>query len=505
MTINFNYDKNFTSNYVDKQTEESPFISMLNIGYKSIVFAKLLLQNYPELFGDEAAAIFYIENAGKTIKPELLYLAFENYLTNSTTNIIKAKLNNVPLYTVNQDNIIQWARYIQNKEKFVIFEPVMHNCNNVLKTFINCGKKFIYKNYDLDIEKIKPLCVNNVGENCAELMIYVAYLYNFFINCKPFVFNEVITGSSAQLFMEAINNHFNVYFTKLINEGTYTKKNSKTITNDFRFNSLDQLFSDVKNIEYFKASEVKTILKNMLDISKILDIRDRVLNKNDELLNISMSNQNTVSMDVCYKGFISVFSVLFDKVVKLNYWYKNIFINLPRFNENNINYHELSLMTEYAICGGDHPFVINEYEQYEASGDPGSLFKYPNIGLQTLKTNIFKPSITTIKPFASSNVFAELITGFLAQLLEEYQTDVFNHPPIKVDEKDLDLIENKKANIRIEQILNNLYINGKYSLYSSSVCNSLNYLMKNKEFKDSFNSVFKLCNIFDIIYDNKFA
>ena len=193
MTINFNYDKNFTSNYVDKQTEESPFISMLNIGYKSIVFAKLLLQNYPELFGDEAAAIFYIENAGKTIKPELLYLAFENYLTNSTTNIIKAKLNNVPLYTVNQDNIIQWARYIQNKEKFVIFEPVMHNCNNVLKTFINCGKKFIYKNYDLDIEKIKPLCVNNVGENCAELMIYVAYLYNFFINCKPFVFNEVIT------------------------------------------------------------------------------------------------------------------------------------------------------------------------------------------------------------------------------------------------------------------------------------------------------------------------
>ena len=74
MTINFNYDKNFTSNYVDNQTKESPFINMLNVGYKSVVYVKLLLQNYPELFDNNAASIFYIENAGKTIKPELLYL-----------------------------------------------------------------------------------------------------------------------------------------------------------------------------------------------------------------------------------------------------------------------------------------------------------------------------------------------------------------------------------------------------------------------------------------------
>ena len=146
MTINFNYDRNFTSNYVDKQLEESPFVEMLNVGYKGLTFVKQLFRNYPYLFGDNASTLFYIEYAGKTIKPEILYLAFENMLTNSNDNIVKAKLNNIPLFTINQDPIIQWARYLQATSKFTIFEPVLSMNNAALKSFIGNNKEFNYKN-----------------------------------------------------------------------------------------------------------------------------------------------------------------------------------------------------------------------------------------------------------------------------------------------------------------------------------------------------------------------
>lgn len=505
MTFNFNYDKNFTSNYVDKQIEESPFVSMLNIGYKAVVYTKLVFQNYPELFGEEGSSIFYIENAGKTIKRELLYLGFENLLTNSSTNLVKAALNGIPLYTMTQDNIIQWARYLKATEMFTKFEPILQTCNDCLKTFINGGKKFNYKGYVLDLYKVKPLCVTNIGENIAELMIYIAYIYNFLINCKPFVFNEVVTGSSAQLFMEAINNHFNVYYTKLINEAVYVNRNSETVSNNFKFNSLDQLFADVNNINYFTKKDLKAIFKKMLDFESIMDIRDRVLSRTDELLNISMNNQNTITMKNCYSDYCSTLSALFDVVVKNNLWYKNIFQSLPRFNENNINYHELALMTEFALSGGKHPFIINELEQNEACGDPGSLFKYPGLGLQKINTKINKPNIVSIKPFSSSNVFLEIITGFISQLLEEYQTNIFEHQPIKVDEKDLDLKQNNKSNVSIEQLLENIYINGKFGLYSESISAALNYLLSNKQFLEDWRSIFRLSNICELIYDNKFA
>lgn len=505
MTINFNYDRNFTSNYVDKQLEESPFVEMLNVGYKGLTFVKQLFRNYPYLFGDNASTLFYIEYAGKTIKPEILYLAFENMLTNSNDNIVKAKLNNIPLFTINQDPIIQWARYLQATSKFTIFEPVLSMNNAALKSFIGNNKEFNYKNIQLSISKLKPICVTNVGENIAELMIYIAYLYNFFINCKPFIFNEVISGSSAQLFMEAINNHINASFLKLINEGSYKDPKSNVVSNSFKFKSLDEFYADVNNIKYFSDVETKTILETILNTTRIATIRNNILMKNDELLNISISSQNTVTPEHCYRSYLSVIENLTELVVKNNYYNVSVFSKFPRFNENNVNYHELLLLTEFVLSGGWHPFVINDLEQYEASGDPATLVKYPLIKEQRLITKIDKALLADSKAYCSANVMLDIITGYLYQKFEEYQNEVFTHPPILMEEKDIEDIKQRSKNESMDTMINKLYLNGKFALNSKQLNKAFGYLMRRDEFKRQYISILHLANLFTILYDNKFG
>ena len=500
MTINFNYDKKFTENYVNAQIESNADINVMNIGYTGFVFLKQLLQNYPELFDKNGSILFYIECGGKTIKPDFLYLVFENMVANSNNAIVKAKLNNIPLYTVVQDPFLQWARYLQSTSVFPVLEPIMSTCNEVLKQFIDSGKHFEYKNLNLSIGQIKPLCVTNTGENVSELILYVAYLYNFFINCNPFVFNEVLTGSSTQLFMEAINNHINIFFTKLIEEGTYVYKDSEVVSNSFKFNSLDQLYSDVNNIKYFKFEEVKTLITNVLNFNRIKEIRDSVSSTLCSMERESITNQNIIQFSDCYCGYISIINNLVDIVIKNNFYYKNLLSNMPYFNSNNVDYHELSLMTSYALTGGKNPFIINEFEQYEGCCDANSLHSYPDIDKQQLDTKIDKPTIVGYKPFVSSNMFLEIINGYVTEKFEDFQSDTLLNKPIGVDECDLDTTK-----IRIDKILNALYLNGKFGLYSSSISSSLKYLISKQQMSTQWKSILFLANLCNVIYDNKFG
>ena len=500
MTINFNYDKRFTENYVNAQIESETDINVMNIGYTGFVFLKQLFQNYPELFDKNGSILFYIECGGKTVKADFLYLVFEHMITNSNNAIVKAKLNNIPLYTVIQDPYLQWARYLQSTATFPILEPIMSTCNEVLKQFIDSGKKFTYKNLRLSLGQIKPLCVTNIGENISDLILYIAYLYNFFINCNPFVFNEVLTGSSTQLFMEAINNHINVFFTKLIEEGTYVSKKGDTMNNSFKFNSLDQFYADVSNIEYFKMEEVKSAITNILNYNRVKEIRDNIAATLHEMEHTAVTNQNIIQFENCYDGYVSVVSNLVDIVINNNFFYKNVLTNLPRFEQSCVDYYEVNMLTSYALSGGNNPFVINEFEQYEGCCDPKSLTSYPEIGKQELKTGINKPTVVGSKPFVSSNVFLDLITGYVSEKFDEYQNDTLRNVPIGVDEADLGTTKE-----RVDKILNSLYLNGKYALYSQTVSAAMEYLISKQGFGIQLKSILYLANLCDVIYDNKFG
>lgn len=488
--LNFSYDKDFTSNYVDRQLQQSPFINMLNSAYKAVTFTKDIFINYPDYFGDNASSLFYIECCGRSVKIEYLYLVFETLLTNSNETITKAYLNNIPLYCVNQDPILQWCRYLQATHKFVLFEPVLSTCNNVLKTFIANDKHFTFNGVDTNLDRVKPLCVTNVGENIADLTMYIAYIFNFLIYCNPYKFNEVETGSNTQLFLEAINNYFAACYTKLITKGNYKGK---------RFNSLDDFFSDPHNIKYFDAAEVKTILADITDIVKICEIRNKILKRNDELLNICCSNQNAIDERGCYRKYIEIIQILFELIVKHNY-YAVLYGKIEKYNLANFDYSELNQLTQYAVAGGNQRFVIDDDERYYCyDGNVKSLTKIPYIADQIITTKIYKSKIVGNKPFTSSNVYLEIIGGYIEQQLEDYQNNVLYHTPIIVDEEDL-------ANFKdLDKIINALYINGKFALTNSSLTACLSYLMQRDDFREEYRSILYLSTLFKVFYHDNFT
>ena len=514
MALNFNYDQNFTNNWVKTNTKESEeVVEFMTNNFIGLNFVKTLFRNYPELFDDNSAVLFYIEYAGRRVNSNYLYLSFEQFMTNSNTNVVKAMLNNIPLYTIKQDPVIQWARYLQATSKFTVFEPVLTNNNNALKSFINNSKTFHYKNIPLSISSIKPLCVNNNGENVAELLIYIAYLFNFFINLCPYVFNEVVNGSSTQIFMLSIEEHINEQFNKLITLGKYINPSSKNISNEFRFRSVEELYSDVNNIKYFDVNDIKSVIKTVLNNKVITDKRNRVLQQNDPDLTKAIGEQNNITDELCYKGYLRVMENLIDIVVKHNYFNKHILSKLPVFNQSNYSLHELVLLTSYALSGGNQPFIINDYEQYEGALDPKLIKSYPKIDKQQLTTKILPSKLVNNKPFVSSNVFLEIISGYLYQEFETYQAEVFSHPPILTEEKDIKEISKiNKNGLSIDKLINALYLNGKFNLFTSQMKTILDYLTsdnnkdnKDISFNDDYNQVLLLADLCAVIYKNKFG
>lgn len=510
MTLNFNYDKNFVSNWVKTNTKESEdVVELMTNDFIGLNYVKTLFRNYPELFDDNSAILFYIEYAGRRVRGDYLYLLFEHFMTNSNNNIIKAILNDIPLYTIQQDPIIQWARYLQSTSKFTVFEPVLTNNNNALKSFINNNKSFNYKNIQLSISTIKPLCVNNNGENVAELLIYIAYLFNFFINLSPYIFNEVVNGSSTQTFMLTIEEHINEQFNKLITIGKYINPQSKNISSEFKFKTVEELYSDINNIKYFDENDIKSVIKTILNNKTIMSIRNKVLQLNDPDLSKAINEQNKITDKLCYQGYIRVMENLIDIVVKHNYYNKNILSKLPVFNENNYSLHELILLTSYAIAGGNHPFIINDYEQYECALDPKLIKDYPLIDKQQLTTKILPSKLVNNKPFVSSNVFLEIISGYLYQEFETYQTEVFSHPNIHVEEKDIeDITKHNKNELTMDKLINMLYLNGKYNLHTQQMKTIFDYMTNNKDnttFNEDYNQILLLANLCSVIYKNKFG
>lgn len=495
----FNYSPDFQETWV-KSLEKDPELITLDNNFKGLGFVKQLFRNHPELFGDNGSTLFYIQHAGRRVKANYLYNIFEMFVTNPPKDIVRAKLNDIPLYTVSgQDPIIQWARYLQTTSKFTIFEPSMATNNMALKSFIGNSKEFMYKNIPMTVSKIKPLCVTHIGENIAELLIYVAYLYNFFINCSPYMFNEVATGSSEQAFLLMVEEHINEEFNKLITLG-------RRLTNTVMVRTVDDLYNDYKRIRVFDTSDVKKTLTNILSTRIIMDLRNKVLRKDDPDLHHAISSQNDITQEHCYKGFLSVFSNLVDIMVKNNFFFKKILSNFPTFNENNYSLHELIMLTSWYVSGAKYPFIINDYEQYECCIDPTAVENYPQIHpftkLQKVPARtISAPSLVhNSKPFTSSNVFLDIINGYLMQEFEKYQSDVFSHQPILVDGPTLDSDED------LCEIINCVYLNGKYALSTKQIKNCLEYLNQHApEFNEEYTSVILLGKLCSVVYDNIFA
>lgn len=516
MIDNIRYNQEFTNAFVEHNLSESPITDVLNCEFPAISFTQKVFNKYPNLFGinnDRGSSLFYALFSGRALKPEVFYMQFENFVKNSNINLFEAYINKIPLYCVEPDSLIAWAMYLQSSNNFYIFENVMNFCNKVLKSFFANNKIFVYKSKTFTIQELKPLLYNNVGLNIGNLIPYVAYIYNFFINCKPYTFNQLEEGNKRKIFLNALNDNFNNYYSKLITSPT---KNNKKLT-------LAQLLNCTENIKLFSENTVKIMYDTMLNPNNIIDIRNEILIQNKGMLEECNEDQGSISFDLCREGFYQVLTNLIDIIIENNP-VTLMFKKVPYFNCN-INKFELSNLTHYALSGGSCKFGINDDEKYYASVD--GVKKYQLIPSQYLKTEVQKSAISGYKPFASSNITLNLYTAYIKDEFDNFINDELTNVRITIDESFIDT--EKFSDRTMEEILISLYVNGKWEKNSNSMNKIIKALMYkksklnneineksintkdpnniiiNSSFKEEILGIQSLSKLLQMFFDNKFG
>ena len=490
MLDNISYNQTFQNEVITNNCRKSPIHDLIKCRYKAIDFTTKVFKLYPELFSEKASSLYYIELAGTTKKAELIYNLFEDFITSSPNNVIEAIINGTSLVGLDCDPIIGWARFIQQTKKCYIFEPVLTLNNKVLQSFLN-KKQLNYRQKIITLNDLRPVSYTNVGENIIGLLPYITYIYNFFINCRNYTFNEIISGSKQNVFMENVNNTFDNYYIKLLS----SIQNTQTIT-------ISQLYSNPEYlVKLFDQNVLRNMFSEMLSYELINKIRDKVIemdtsNELQQCVNIQLS----VSEEVVEKGYYQVLSNLIDIILDKNPITKE-FLKIPYFDMKNIDVFELEMMTHYAISGGKCPFGITKTNEYVGSADKYS--EIPGIPKQQLLTEVFPITIGPRRPFVESNVALNIATAYVRDKFEEIQTDLLSDSFISIDETFIDT--EKIGKDRMENILVGLFVNGKWLHDNGSMANIFKILMNSKTFRFEIEGILNLSKIYELFFTNKFA
>ena len=484
------YDQKFQETAVKSKTKDfNPIQDILGHKYKAIDFTNNILKVYPELMDGNGSTLFYILNAGETKKVGVLYNSFKVFMENSPTKIYSTILSGTEPFYMDVDPIFSWARYIRKYKKCYIYEPILEANNKALQKFINNKQLFLGDKAVL-LSEIRPLCYTNTGENIAHLLPYIAYLYNFFINCNNYTFSEIMAGSTHNAFLEAVEADFTKYYQKLLSS-----------TDGL---SLTKLFAKPTEIvNHFSVDVLKTMFSEMLNPENIVRIRNNVISSDQtNELQKTINDQIAVTENTVMKGFTQVISNLADIIMKSNPVVKT-FNKIPKFSANNLNEYELSQWTAYALSGGRAPFMINSDLSYVAIGDATKHTRIDALPPQELLTEVATLSIGAKRPFTNSSIGLNMCAAYVKQKFMEYQTDVLNDFPISIDESFMDT--DKLGKDSMDRIITGLFVNGIYAKNWNEVKKLFDILMNNYRFRQTFTDIMNLPTLLKRFGDNAYG
>lgn len=444
----------------------NPIVDIIGQKYKAIEFTQRLFRLYPGLFDNKGASLYYIQNAGQVKKATLLFQSFDIFVTQSPDEIMNTILNGLEPIDLDVDPLFSWARYIKKTKKCYIFEPIMKQNNIALQTFLN-NKNIIIRGKSFTLRDLKPLCYTNTGENVADLLPYIAYLFNFFINCKNYTFGEILAGSSRNVFMEMIDANFSAYYQKLID-------------NNHLNMGLTQLFADESTIlEKIPKDVFLSMFSEMLNPENIIKIRNNVIlaDTSGQLQSV-ISTQTAVSEGAVSEGFSLILAQLIELIINKNP-ISQLFQKIPVFREQILNEYELSMLTQYALSGGIAPFMVDNSFNYCAIGDLNSVKPFPFIPRQQLATQIEPIKFGNKKPYSDSALPLNLMTAYIKQEFQKHQTDILVEEHIGVDESFV--LTEKFGKDRMENILTALFVNGIWNRNNKFLNNFLHIFDNNNE------------------------
>lgn len=477
------YNKDFQSTIVENKNDfVNPILDIIGYKYKSLDFTYKVFKSFPELFNNKGSSLYYIQNAGQSKKTTMLFQSFEIFLTQSPDSIMDTIMLGKNPIDLDVDMIISWARYIKQTKKCYIFEPIMKMCNLVLQSFLDT-KSIEIRGKTFNMKELKPLMYSNTGENITDLLPYIAYLYNFFINCKNYTFGEILAGSHRNLFMESIDSNFSSYYQKLISSS------NQTIT-------LNQLFTDTDNfVDIFGKETIISMYNEMLDPKNIIKIRnDAIISDTSGQLQGAISQQAGVNESVVEQGFLLVLSQLIEITIDKNPITK-LFNKIPLFSQNVLNEYELSMLTHYALSGGVYPFMIDSELNYVAVGDISSIKYCKLLPKQEMQTDIVSIKYSNKKPFSQSSLPLNLITSYVKKEFQNEQTDILIETHIGVDETMI--YQN------IDKDITGLFVNGIWMRNNNFLVNVISKL--SDYFKTTINNILSVVPLLDYFFDNPYG
>lgn len=484
------YDKDFTETVVKAKSDNfNPIQDIIGNKYRAIEFTNKIFERYPELMDGKASTLFYILNAGQTKKVGVMYSIFETFVQNSQPSTFASILRGIEPINKDVDPIFSWARYLKKTKKCYIYEPVLSFNNKVLQEFLDT-KTFKLNDRVTSLHDIRPLCYINTGENVADLLPYIAYLYNFFINCQNYTFGEILSGSTHNAFFESVEANFTKYYQKLL-----TSANGLSMTKLFA--KPDEL------TKYFSTDILKSMFSEMLNPENIVQIRNNIIiNDSSKQLQKAISQQTEVTKQVVQAGYHKVMCDLVDILIKKNPIVK-IFKKIPQFCAGNLNEYELGQWTAYAISGGVDPFMINKDLTFVGIGDAKNTWRAPFLPEQKLITEVRPLSTAAKKPFINASIGLSLAASYVKQKFCEYQNDILNDYPISIDES---FIATEKHGVdRMENILAGLFTNAMYFRESESLKEIFAVLARNRRFMQAIESIMAFPRLLESYFDNPFG
>jgi hypothetical protein len=490
VTEAISYNKEFTDTVTKAKTDNfNPIQEIIGNKYKAIEFTNKIFERYPELMDGKGSTLYYILNAGQTKKVAVMYTIFETFVKNSQPAVFASILRDIEPVNKDVDPIFSWARYLKKTKKCYIYEPVLSFNNKVLQEFLD-NKTFKLKDRATTLNDIRPLCYTNTGENIADLLPYIAYLYNFFINCNNYTFGEILAGSTHNSFFESIEANFTKYYQKLI-----------ASTDGM---NMTKLFAKPHElVKHFGNDILKSMYSEMLNPENIIQIRnDIIINDATKQLQKAISQQTSVTKNVVQAGFHKVLCDLVEIVIQQNPITK-VFRKLPLFCAKTINEYELGQWTAYAMSGGAEPFMINRDLTYMGIGDIKNHNAVDFLPPQRLVTEIRQLPLSSKKPFINSSIGLQLASAYAKSKFTEYQNDILNDFPISIDES---FIATEKHGVdTMENIITGLFVNGIYSKDLDTLNEIFAILKGNPRFMKAIEDIMKLPNLLNSFFTNTYG
>ena len=450
----------------EQQTKSPEIISYFD-NFRGISFLNDLFKKHPDLFETPNSLnkhsdccgefVFYLLYSGQVVKASCLFDEFELFVKNSNPETIKIMMTNPSKIFGTGINLITWARYLKETQNFECFEPILQLNNIVLQTFFET-RKITWNDKSFNLEELRPIAFTNVGENITDLLPYIAYLFNFLINCQPYEFNSVANGNVQNIYVQAMNQYFENSWRRLI-------KNYPMLKIETFYASLDNdsIFGIVEK------EDIRSLLKEILSIDNVLKIRNGIIENNPEILSACIRDQLAISQHDVLIGFNEVLSRLVDIVVQSNPL-NRLIQKIPFFSAFEPNLEITYRIVEWCLCGSETPFLISD--SFEFIPLQNYLKKLNRIPSMKIKTGIQKNLLCREIPFLLSNPAQQIISGYVIREMNDVLNDVTletdNLKPLSTDANDL-----------IESEIFNVFINGSFAKHNKTLLSVFSQLHQN--------------------------